>query len=111
VTHVEVRAVPDRNGGLVATRIVPQNASAKAFLQGPVTAANSTAGTLIILGTTVVSDGSTEWRASSTSTELPVTKAAFFSQINANVTVVKGKWDPFTSITAPIKEAEIEIGK
>jgi len=106
--HVEVRAVADRNGNLVATRIVVQGASTKAFLQGPVTAADSVAGTLTILGNTVVSDGSTEWRVSNNSTELPVSKAAFFAQIRANATVVKVKWDPFTGLAAPIKEAEIE---
>jgi hypothetical protein len=29
---------------------------------------------------------------------------------SANVTVVKVKWDPFTSTSLAIKEAEIEIG-
>jgi uncharacterized protein DUF5666 len=109
-SHVEVRAMPDRNGNLIATRVVVQSASTKAFLQGPVTAADSTAGTLTIVGTFIVSDGSTEWRVSSTASDTPVTKATFFSKINVNVTVVKVKWDPFTSLGAPIKEAEIEIG-
>ena len=107
-SHVEVRAVSDRNGNFIATRIVVQGASTKAFLQGPVTSADSTAGTLNILGNAIVSDGNTEWRVSSTSTELPVSKAAFFAQVKTNVTVVKVKWDPFTGVTAPIKEAEIE---
>ena len=110
-SHVEVRAVSDRNGNLIASRIVVQGASTKAFLQGPVTAADSAAGTLTILGNAVVSDGSTEWRLSSNSTELPVSKAAFFAQVRTNVTVVKVKWDPFTAVTAPIKEAEIETSK
>ena len=109
--HVEVRAVRDRDGNLIATRIVKQSASNKAFLQGPVTAADSIAGTLTILGITVGSNVSTEWRASSTSTEVPVTKAAFFSQISANVTAVKVRWDSFTGLAVPIKEAEIELGK
>ena len=109
--HVEVRALRDRDGNLVATRIVKQSASNKAFLRGPITAADSIVGTLTILGNAIVSDGNTQWRASSTSTDVPVTKAAFFSQINANVTVVKVKWDPFTSVSAPVKEAEIELGK
>ncbi|HKV87366.1 MAG TPA: DUF5666 domain-containing protein, partial [Candidatus Dormibacteraeota bacterium] len=109
--HIEVRAVSDRNGSLVATRILVQGASTQAFLQGPVTAADAAAGTLTIVGSAIASDGTTEWRASSTSTELPVTKAAFFGQINANVTVVKVKWAPFASVAAPIKEAEIELGK
>jgi Domain of unknown function (DUF5666) len=108
--HVEVRALPDRNGNLIATRIVVQGADTKAFLQGPVTAADSTAGTLTILGSVINSDGNTEWRVSSTSTDVPVSKAEFFSKINVNVTVVKVRWDNFTLITAPIKEAEIELG-
>jgi hypothetical protein len=108
--HVEVRAITDRNGNLIATRVVKQSASTKAFLQGPVTAADGNAGTLTILNTAIVSDGSTEWRTSSTGTDTPVSKATFFSQIHANVTVVKVKWDPFTSLGLPIKEAEIEIG-
>jgi hypothetical protein len=108
--HVEVRSILDRNGNLIATRIVVQSPSTKAFLQGPVTAADGTAGTLTILGSAIVSDGSTQWRVSSTSTDSPVTKAAFFAQIHANVTVVKVKWDPFTNLSASIKEAEIELG-
>ena len=103
-SHVEVRAMPDRDGNLIATRIVVKSASTKAFLQGPVTAANSAAGTLTILGTTVVSDGNTEWRVSSTSTQPPVTKSAFFAQVRPNVTVVKVKWDPFTVPVCPSRK-------
>ena len=110
--HVEVRAVPDRDGNLIATRIVVGAGNpGRAFLQGPVTAASGTAGTLTILGTPIVSDSSTTWRASSTSTDATVLKAEFFAQVRANVSVVKVRWDSFTVTTAPIKEAEIEIGK
>jgi len=108
--HVEVRAILDRNNSLIATRIIKQSASNKAFLQGPVTAANGTLGTLTILGDAIVSDGSTQWRVSSTSTDLPVLQAAFFAQIHTNVTVVKVRWDSFSSVLLAIKEAEIEIG-
>jgi len=109
--HVEVRAMLDRNGNLIATRIIVQSASTKAFLQGPLSAADSTAGTVTILGSTLVSDGATQWRVSSTSSEVAVTKAAFFAQLKTNISVVKVRWDSFTALTAPIKEAEIEIGK
>jgi len=108
--HVEVRALTDRDNNLIATRIGVVGNPGRAFLQGPVTAASSTAGTLTILGTTVNSDPSTEWRVSNTLTEPTVSKAEFFSKINVNVTVVKVRWDNFTLLTAPIKEAEIEIG-
>ncbi len=108
--HIEVRVMPDRDGNLIATRIKVLGASTKAFLQGPVTASDSAAGTLTILGTTLASNSATEWRVSSSSSETPVTKDAFFAQLKAN-SVVKVKWDPFTALTSPIKEAEIELGK
>ena len=109
--HVEIRATIDRNGNLLATRVVVLSASTKAFLQGPVTAADSAAGTLTILGSTLVSDSATQWRVSSTSTETAVTKAAFYAQLKTNISVVKVRWDNFTTTSAPVKEAEIEIGK
>jgi hypothetical protein len=110
-SHVEVRANADRDGNLIATRIVVQSASNKAFIQGPVTAFDANAGTLTILGTAIVSDNSTQWRVSSTTTEAAVTKAAFFAQLKANVTTVKVRWDNFTALNVAVKEAEIELGK
>lgn len=109
--HLEVRAMLDRDGKLLATRIIVKNASTKAFLQGPVTLADSLKGTLTILGIEIASDSNTDWRISSDSTELPVGKAEFFARLNLGASIVKAKWDPFTSLTAAIKEAEIELGK
>ena len=108
--HVEVRAMPDRDGNLIATRIVVRSPSTKAFLQGPVAAASSSTGTLTILGTIINTSGA-QFRVSFDSSEAAVTPAAFFARIIPNVTVVKVKWDPFSSITAAVKEAEIEVGK
>jgi len=109
--HVEVRAILDRDGNLLARRIKVTSSSDKAFLQGTVTAFDATLGTLTILGSTINSDGSTEWRTSSNSTDVAVTRSVFFAQLIANVTIVKVKWDPFSSTDLAIKEAEIEIGK
>lgn len=111
-SHVEVRAMPDRNGNLIATRIVVMSASTKVFLQGPISAFDGTAGTLTILGFPLVTDGNTQWRVSSSSSEeTAITRAEFFARLQANISVVKVKWDPFTALTAPVKEAEIELGK
>jgi hypothetical protein len=112
--HVEVRAFrrPD-DGELIATRIVVQSDSATATVQGLVTDADKTAGTLTILGNAIFSDAFTTWRVSSTLGEPFVSKADFFDKlkINPNV-VVKVKWNPFNSVdTSPIREAEIELGK
>ncbi len=111
-TKVEVRALHDRDGNLIATRIVVGVGNpTRAFLQGPVSAADATAGTLTILGTPVVSDNATEWRVSHSSTDEPVSKTQFYAQVRTGATVVKVRWDNFTATTAPIKEAEIEVGK
>lgn len=101
----------DRDGNLLATRIIAQSPSNKAFLQAPVTAANSTARTMTILNTPIVTNSQTQWRISSTSSELPVNDAQFFAQLKLNVTVVKVRWDNFALLSDPIKEAEIELGK
>ncbi len=108
---VEVRALPDRDGNLIATRIVVGAGNpTRAFLQGPVSAADATAGTLTILGTPIASDNATEWRVSNSSTDVPVSKAQFYAQLRTGVTVIKVRWDNFSATTVPIKEAEIELG-
>lgn len=110
--HVEVRAMLDRDGNLVATRIVVKNGgSPKIILQGPVSAADSAAGTVTILGSTLVSDGATEWRTSSTVLDPVSSKTAFFAQLQTNITIVKVRWVNGSALTDPFKEAEIEVGK
>ncbi|NOU00502.1 MAG: hypothetical protein HOO95_02850 [Gallionella sp.] len=111
--HIEVRAKLDRNGNLIATRIQNRGGS-KYFLQGTIDlpASNSAAGTLMlkgITGITAISDGSTQWRTSSSSVDTPVSQAAFFAQLQS-ASVVKVRWNS-ADTTLPIKEAEIELGK
>lgn len=109
-SHVEVRAVLDRTGSLLATRIVVLGASSKVILQGPLSASNAATGTLDILGINVVSNAETQWRSSSTTTDAAVSKAEFYSRLKPN-SIVKVRWDTFTATTDFIKEAEIELGK
>ena len=109
--HVQVRASLDRDGNLIASRIVIESASNRAFLQGPVTARDSAAGTLTILGTPIATNSQTEFRVSTDSSEQAVGAAAFFAQLTPNVTVVKVRWDAFTGTALPVNQAEIEVGK
>ncbi len=108
--YLEVRASLDRDGNLIASRIVKRSASTQAFLQGPVTAFDSAAGTLTILGSVLSTTGA-EFRISTDSSEAAVTAATFFANLTANITVVKVRWDNFNLITDPVKQAEIELGK
>ena len=107
--HVEVRAFPDRNGSLIATRIVVRSPDTRAFLQGPVE--NATASSMSIHGTPITTNAQTEFRVSFDSSEVAVSAATFFAQLKNNVTVVKVRWRPFTATTAPVDQAEIQIGK
>jgi len=108
--HIEVRAMENRDGGLVATRIKILNPSSRAFLQGPVTAFNGTAGTMTIVDTPIsTSVAATEFRIDSDSSEQAVTSAVFFTRLITNVTVVKVRWNSFTSTAEVVDQAEIEL--
>jgi hypothetical protein len=110
--QVEVRAVLDRDGNLIATRVVNRgNVDGKAFLQGPVTAFNATAGTMTILGVPIQA-ASAQFRISNDIADVPVPNPAdFFAKLTANVTVVKVRWDAFTATTVAVNQAEIQLGK
>ncbi|GFO67002.1 hypothetical protein GMLC_05810 [Geomonas limicola] len=108
--HVEVRAIADRDGNLVARRVIVKGASSQTFIQGPVSAKDATAGTLSILGLTVSTNSGTEFRISSTSADQAVTKSAFFAQVTAGVTIVKARWNS-SDTSAAAQQVEIEQGK
>ena len=107
--HVEVRAYLDRNGMLVASRIVLKNADkTRVFLQGPVTL---TGGAMTILGTTVVTNSSSQFRISTDqlATDLSITSAVFIAKVKSGVTVVKVRWAT-SDTTQSVEEAEIQLG-
>jgi hypothetical protein len=111
--RVEVRAMLNRDGNLLATRIIVRgpDANQRAFLQGPVSSANAGAGTMTILGIAINTGAGTEFRISTDSSELAVDAATFFSRITPGVTVVKARWRPFVSTSAVVEQAEIELGR
>jgi len=109
--HVEIRATTDRDGNLIASRIIKLSASSRVFLQGPVTAYDAGAGTMTMLGLVIATDSRTEFRTSTDTAESAVAQTVFFAQVVPGVTVVKVRWDAFTSLAVPVKQAEIEMGK
>jgi hypothetical protein len=106
--HVEVHAQLGSDGTtLVASRIRVKNPDTRAFLQGPVTVAS---GTMAILGSTITTNATTEFRISSDSSETAVTQAAFLAQLKTGVTVVKVRWASGNTALA-VEQAEIQLGK
>lgn len=106
VTTVEVRGFLDLTGnGVVATRI--DTANNNEFLMAPVTAANSTTGTLTMLGSNITVSGTTEFRNMN---DAIISSATFFSLITTGpapvpFTVVKVRLTPGTLLA---EQAEIE---
>jgi len=108
--HVQVSAVLDRNGALMATRVDALPPSTRASFQGPVSSADAAAGTLTIFGRSFASNGASTWRAGSGFALPATTKADFFAQLVPNATLVKVSWNTFGALTAAVDEAEIELG-
>ncbi|MBC7963655.1 MAG: hypothetical protein H7Y05_12005 [Steroidobacteraceae bacterium] len=108
-SHVQVRAMLDRNGNLVATRIrIITSGNPKTFVQGPVSVSG---GAMTILGFPVATNASTQFRISTDApADQAVSSANFFAQLKSGVTVVKVRWASGDT-TLPVEEAEIELGK
>ena len=109
-SHVEVRAKLDRDGNPIATRIVVRNPDVRAFIQAPISAVDTTAGTMTVMGTAITTNAGTEFRTSSDTADAAVTAAVFFGQLKANVTVVKVRWNAGNT-ALPVDQAEIEVTK
>jgi len=93
--------------GITATRIDVRNSnSGDATLRGPVSAASAAGNTLTIAGITVNTAGAAF--SGNDSANSAITPAQFFASLVPNLTVVKVRWAPFTSTTAPAKEIELE---
>lgn len=93
---VEVRGYAGRDAlVVVATRIVERN-DRRLVLQGPVTAKDAAAGTLVILGLTVQTGARTEYRDMNDS---PLAATDFFAAIVPGTTVVKARGDDASSLS------------
>lgn len=100
--HVIVSGYPGA-GGIVATRVERRNASAQAQLKGRVSAATAT--TSLTIEGVVVNTGTASFRDI---TSNPMAAADFFTAITPGTTLVKVKWNTFTSTSDPVNEADIE---
>lgn len=100
--HVIVSGYPGASG-IVATRIERRNASAQAQLKGLVSAATPT--TALTIQGVVVDTSTASFRDISSN---PMAAADFFTAVTPGTTIVKVKWNTFTSTSAPVNEADIE---
>lgn len=113
---VELRGMPDRTGtGVVATRVRLENDD-RIILQGVATAKDASAGTVTLLGRTLLIGSGTELRdsrgTSGSDIDGPIiSRDTFFAQTEAGRTIVKGRGRDaasFSGTTLTAEEAELE---
>ena len=99
--EVEGHAVP--GGGIVAREIEREEDDDRIELKGPVSAFDADAGTLTLLGRTVVTDGATVYD--------DTTRSGFFGNLVPHASVVELEWSVagFGDLgTTPVEKAELE---
>ena len=104
---LEVRGFLGSNGKFVASEV--KNGSDKPErpeIRSTASNLNATNGTMVILGITVNTSSSTEFKGDD---DVLMSKDAFFAAVVANVTTVQAKWDNYTGdLSIPVKELELE---
>ncbi len=103
--YLEVRGFLGANGAFVATELRRDGNDSKVEIRAPVNQIDPVAGTVTLLGVTVNTSGSTQFRGFD---DQPISASQFFAAIVEGLTVVQAKWDPFTDVSAPAKELELE---
>jgi hypothetical protein len=103
--YLEVRGFLGANGAFVATELRRDANDSKVEIRAPVNQIDPVAGTVTLLGVTVNTSGSTQFRGFD---DQPISASQFFAAIVEGLTVVQAKWDPFTDVSAPVKELELE---
>jgi cytoskeletal protein CcmA (bactofilin family) len=104
---IEVRGYIGSNGNFVASEVRDGSGNpAKPEIRGTATNLDATAGTMEILGITIITDSSTEFKGHDNNL---MTRDAFFAAVVADVTTVQAKWDSYTGdLSIPVKELELE---
>lgn len=107
--RIEMRGFLD-GSNLIASRLEREDTSPdpdeKVELQAPLEASNAAAGTMTLLGITVPATTAlgTEFEDEN---DNPISQAAFYTALGTG-TIVKVKWDPFTSTMNPADEVSLE---
>ena len=103
--YLEMRGFIGANGAFVATGLRRDDNNSKVEMRAPASQKDPVAGTVTVLGVTVNSSGNTQFRGFD---DQPISASQFFAAIVEGLTVVQAKWDPFTDVSAPARELELE---
>ena len=101
--RIEMRGFQD-GSNIVASRLEREDSDADVSLQGPITVFNPGSETVTILTVQVSTDGGTEFEGPQGA---PLSAGQFFDLLELG-SIVKAKWDPFSSTAAPADELSLE---
>lgn len=93
--------------GLLATKIEIDEADEEASIEGPVTQIDANQRRIEIVGVSLVFNNETEFEIDQNGIEQEVDEQTFVNAVSIG-TIVKAKWDTFSSVTVPVDELEIE---
>jgi hypothetical protein len=104
---LEVRGYLGSNGNFVASEVKDgSNKPERPEIRSTASKLDATAGTMEILGITVNTSASTEFKGKD---DVLISKDAFFAAVVADVTTIQAKWDNYTGdLSVPVKELELE---
>lgn len=104
---LEVRGFLGSNGKFVASEVKNgSNKPERPEIRSAASNIDAANGTMVILGITVNTSSSTEFKGHN---DVRMSKDAFFAAVVANVTTVQAKWDNYTNdLSIPVKELELE---
>ena len=103
--YLEIRGFIGANSAFVASELRRESNDSKVEIRGPVSSKALGAGTVTILGVTVNTNSSTEFKGLN---DERLTASQFFDAIVKGLTVVHAKWDPFSDTSQIVKELELE---
>jgi len=103
--YLEIRGFIGANGAFVATELRRDDDDSKVEIRAPASQKDPLAGTVTVMGLTVNTSGSTQFRGFD---DQPISASQFFDAVVEGLTVVQARWDPFTDVSAPARELELE---
>ncbi len=103
---VEIRASKDAAGNLVAAKLRRDDGGSQTVLQAPLQNADALLGTVELLGITVMTTASTQYRDTGDNS---ISKSAFFASLVNGVTLVKAKGNVSGSNLLTAQQLELEI--
>lgn len=95
------------SSGLLATKIEIDEIDDEALLEGPVTRLDASQRQVEIAGVSIFYDDDTEFEFDQDTGDQEVDEQSFLNAVSVG-TIVKAKWETFSSVAVPVDELEIE---